>query len=247
MEKDIINIKGTRYGLVICLDSNHDFEELKKNLQSKIESARGFFRGAKFVFHIGSKQLCPERTKELQDICSEQGLIHDGNIPWPGANIPEPIPAQSPDRVHDNPATGCVRPLMRAASPSLPMIGVSENDKKPCLLISRSLRSGQKINYDGNVVILGDINPGSEITASGDIVILGSLRGVVHAGANGSEDAVIVAYRLNPVQLRIASTISRPPENNSVSSHPEVARLQHGRMFIEPYLTFGLKQQAQLK
>ena len=34
---------------------------------------------------------------------------------------------------------------------------------RPTMLYEKSLRSGQNIDFDGNVVILGDVNPGAEI------------------------------------------------------------------------------------
>lgn len=240
MNNNIINIKGTRNGLVICLDSAYEFEDLKKILKSKIESARGFFQGAKFVFHIGNP-LSAEKTKELEDICCEHGLIPDKDINWPAPPPKESALVRVPESAREAARARNVRPLLREASPSLPSVGLSEYDKKPCMMIRRNLRSGQKINFNGNVVIMGDVNAGSEITAGGNIIVMGSLRGVVHAGADGDQDAIIMAYRLDPVQLRIASVISRPPENNKASTGPEIARLQQGRMFIEPYLTHGLK------
>ncbi len=243
MNNDLINIKGTRRGLVICLDSNHDFEELKRSLKSKIESARGFFKGAKFTFHLGFS-LTAEKTRELEKICCEHGLIPDKSILWPSPaeQSRNGKPAHVPELPIDKAKTDNIHSLMHEASPSLPSVGITEADKRPCLLVKRGLRSGQKINYKGSVMVLGDVNPGSEVTAGGDIIVMGSLRGVVHAGAHGDQSSIIMAYRLNPIQLRIASVISRPPENNLVSDTPEIARLHQGQMFIEPYLTGGLKK-----
>lgn len=243
MNNDIVNIKGTRNGLVICLDSNHDFEEIKRTLKSKIESSRGFFKGAKFTFYLDRDTLSIEKTKELEDICCENGLVIDNQINWPG-NVNSEAATNKitlPETPREKAMAANVRPLMREASPSIPTVGVNESDRKPCMLVHRSLRSGQKVHYDGNVVIFGDVNPGSEITATGDIIVIGSLRGVVHAGANGDNSAIIMAYRLTPVQLRIGSTISRPPENSLPSNYPEIARIQMNRMVIEPYVTHGLK------
>lgn len=237
---EIINIKGTRNGLVIFLDSSHDFDDIKKTLNSKIESARGFFNGAKFTFRLNNT-LAAEKTKELEDICCGHGLVPDAKITWgPSEEMTNTLPAVKKS-IHEKTMADNVRPLMREASPSLPAVGIVESDQKPCLLLNQSIRSGKKINYNGNVVIFGDVNPGSEITATGDVIIMGSLRGVVHAGANGDESSVIMAYRLNPVQLRIATTITRPPENNQVSTVPEIARLRQGQMIIEPYQTYGCK------
>src|SRR5690606_16549171 len=70
------------------------------------------------------------------------------------------------------------------------------------LLVRRTIRSGQRIDYHGNVVVMGDVNAGAVVTCTGDIVVLGSLRGLAHAGAEGNDEAVVVAFRLEPTQLR---------------------------------------------
>ena len=106
------------------------------------------------------------------------------------------------------------------------------------MLYEKSLRSGQNIDFDGNVVILGDVNPGAEIVASGHILVMGSLRGLVHAGATGEEGATVTALHFAPTQLRIASHITRPPEdgNEDISNKPaETARIKNDAVVIEKY------------
>ena len=70
-----------------------------------------------------------------------------------------------------------------------------------------SLRSGQKIEFEGSIVILGDVNYGAEVVAEDNIVVLGVLRGMAHAGAKGNVDAIIAAHRIDSPQIRIASKI----------------------------------------
>ena len=70
-----------------------------------------------------------------------------------------------------------------------------------------SLRSGQKIETEGSIVILGDVNSGAEVVASENIVVLGNLRGLAHAGAKGNKQAIIAAGQLDTVQIRIANII----------------------------------------
>mgnify|MGYP000845049117 FL=1 len=70
-----------------------------------------------------------------------------------------------------------------------------------------SLRSGQKIEEDGSIVIIGDVNSGAEVVAADNIVVLGTLRGLAHAGAKGNTKAIIAAGKLDTVQLRIANII----------------------------------------
>ncbi len=104
------------------------------------------------------------------------------------------------------------------------------------ILIKRTLRSGQNLYYDGNVVIMGDINPGAEVVATGNIIVMGQMRGMVHAGSDGDETATVMAFRLQPTQLRIANHITRPPDGEVVETNmPEIARIKNGVVTIESY------------
>lgn len=108
------------------------------------------------------------------------------------------------------------------------------------VMIERTLRSGQSVHYDGNVVILGDVNPGAQITATGDVVVMGVLRGMVHAGAAGDEAASVIAFRLQPTQLRIAGFISRSPDEEVAGpQQPEIARVKEGIVTIEVFPVGG--------
>ncbi|MDD3223815.1 MAG: septum site-determining protein MinC [Clostridium sp.] len=101
--------------------------------------------------------------------------------------------------------------------------------------IRRTVRSGQVIDYSGNVVIIGDVNPGSEIFASGNIIVLGSLRGEVHAGVTGNGKAIIAAFRLEPSVLQIAGTMTKAPDNEQNPNYPEVAKKKGENIIVEPY------------
>lgn len=104
------------------------------------------------------------------------------------------------------------------------------------ILVQRTIRSGQRIFYPGNVVVLGDVNPGAEVIAGGNIIVMGTFRGIAHAGALGNEDAIIAALHLEPSQLRIAGYITRAPEGDYASVYqPEIARVQDGIVIIEKY------------
>ncbi len=64
-----------------------------------------------------------------------------------------------------------------------------------------------KLEYEGSMVIIGDVNPGAEVIAGENIVVLGNLRGVAHAGAKGNKKAIISAMRIESPQLRIANIV----------------------------------------
>ena len=70
-----------------------------------------------------------------------------------------------------------------------------------------AVRSGQRLEFEGSIVILGDVNDGAEIIAEDNIVVLGMLRGMAHAGAKGNEKALIAAHIIESPQIRIASII----------------------------------------
>lgn len=122
--------------------------------------------------------------------------------------------------------------------PSLEEPGIYTGiDEGMAKFINSTIRSGQIIEYDGNIIIIGDVNPGALIKAKGNIIILGTLRGVAHAGIDGNNEAIVAAYDLQPTQLRIANVIGRRPDGEIAASRlPEVAKIHNGEVFIEPYL-----------
>ncbi len=88
-----------------------------------------------------------------------------------------------------------------------------EAENLPTLYIRKTIRSGQSISSDGNIIIIGDVNPGSEIIAKGDITVWGILGGIAHAGSDGNNYARIRALKLNPVQIRIGEIFARRPDS----------------------------------
>lgn len=112
--------------------------------------------------------------------------------------------------------------------------GIYEGRTKFC---KSTIRSGQRIIYNGNIVVIGDVNSGAEVIASGNIVVLGVLRGVAHAGSNGNRRAFVAAYMLQPSQLRIGDIISRSPDDRAERPRmPEVAKIKDSTIVVEPYL-----------
>lgn len=100
------------------------------------------------------------------------------------------------------------------------LIQTLESDGVPYLLdpprkmemLTGTVRSGQILAHQGDLVLLGDINPGGCVQATGNIFILGALRGLAHAGSDGDESVIIAASVFRPTQLRIHNIISRPPD-----------------------------------
>lgn len=118
-------------------------------------------------------------------------------------------------------------------------IAAHEISKLPTLYLQQTLRSGQTMSYDGNIVLIGDAHPGSEIIAKGDITIWGVLGGIAHAGARGNDWAKIRALKINAIQLRISGYYARRPDSINIpfiqrsnQFTPEEARVNDGEISI---------------
>ena len=96
-----------------------------------------------------------------------------------------------------------------------------------------TLRSGQNIQSNGHLVVLGDVNPGAEVEAAGNVVVLGALKGIVHAGADGNRDACVCALSMAPTQIRIGDIITRSPDGVVASAEPEIAYVKDDRIYID--------------
>lgn len=121
--------------------------------------------------------------------------------------------------------------------------GAEENtvntESLPTLYINQTLRSGQTVSYEGNILIIGDAHPGSEIVATGDITVWGILGGIAHAGSLGNVTAKVRALKLNAIQLRIAGlyarrndTLNVPYVQKTNEFTPEEAQIEEGKIVI---------------
>lgn len=98
-----------------------------------------------------------------------------------------------------------------------------------------AIRSGQKLEFEGSLVVIGDVNDGAEVIAGENIVILGILRGLAHAGAKGNKDAIISASSIEAPQLRIANVVKEREKEEIISSDIKVYAYldEKGNMIIE--------------
>ncbi len=234
MSKEIVNIKGTKNGLLIHLDGQKGYQEVRNQLEEKIKQSNGFFKGAKFALKFKGDFLGPDLESELAEICSNHGLVYDSSITEIKTTKVSSREATIKPAMKSTRDTEMKKPVNN--NNNFPSKGLTDEELAiPGLVIKNTLRSGQTIRYDGNVVIVGDVNPGAEIIAAGSIVVMGTLKGIAHAGATGDETATIMAYGLYPTQLRIAGMIAIPPDDqfDQLAMHPEVARINQSSIEIE--------------
>ncbi|MFN3976889.1 MAG: septum site-determining protein MinC, partial [Aquificaceae bacterium] len=102
------------------------------------------------------------------------------------------------------------------------------------LIVQKHLRSGQKVEHNGDVLVLGDVNKDAQVIATGNIIVMGKLRGIAIAGALGDEKAVVVALEMEPQQIRIGRKVAIMDEEERKSpGYPEIAKIEDGNIILE--------------
>ncbi len=111
-----------------------------------------------------------------------------------------------------------------------------KSKNKDDLLHEGTVRSGDRISSNGNLCIVGDVNPGAIVSAKKNIYVWGKLLGVAFAGKSGNKNASISSLYLNPLQLRIADVIAIGPKDKPKNCYPEIAVIDKQTIIIKPHL-----------
>src|SRR5512134_1986319 len=216
----LVQIKGLRDGLLVSLDDAPWVEQLSA-LLSQVDGQPAFFQGARLALDVASQVLHVNELVELRDQLSERGISL-----WA-------VISESPTTETTAQLLGLATRISKPRPEESRQFSVEYLGEETALFLSRTLRSGTRIEFAGHVVVFGDVNPGAEIVAEGSVIIWGRLRGMVHAGSKGNKKAIIGALDLSPTQLRISGEVAaalKPQEHPS----PEVVRINSdGRLQAE--------------
>jgi len=206
-----VTFKGTVNGLTIVMNEDDPFEKILSDIEKKITSAKKFFEEGNLAVRYRGRKLSDEEQRQILRLLLDKSGVMINSFSEE-ANL---------SKQDDS---------LKAA------YGANGNSYEKTKIFCGTVRSGQEVRYDGNVVIVGDVNPGANVIAKGNIIVVGSLRGMVHAGSDGDPDAYIVAFRLRPMQLRIADIITRAPEEYEEKPEtPEIAYVRDGQVYIGSY------------
>lgn len=215
-----VQIKGNRDGLLITLGDGN-WQELEVALIEHIQHKAEFLQGGRLAIDVGNLVLNVVELSGLRDHLSEIGITM-----WA-------VISNSPKTEQTAQMLGLATKLSPPGFKQTAKAGETHLfDGEAAVLVQRTLRSGYSLQYPGHIVILGDVNPGADIIAGGNVIVWGRLRGVVHAGAEGDEQAIVCALDLSPTQLRIAGHIALTPKRRG-KPQPEIARLQENRVVAE--------------
>ncbi len=217
-----VQIKGIKEGLLVVLGEG-DWPEVHEALLTHINQQGEFLRGARLALDVGNHILKAAELGQLRDQLSERGLSL-----WA-------VLSNSPTTERTAQVLGLATRITKPRPErTVSALDTTLHGGEQAILVHRTLRSGFSLQSPGHVVVIGDVNPGAEIIAGGDVLVWGRLRGLVHAGAEGDESAVVCALELSPTQLRIAGQIAISPQRKG-KSQPELARLVKGQVVSEPW------------
>jgi len=215
-----VKIKGIREGLLIILGDGI-WVELREALLEHLDDQGEFLKGAHLAVDVGKCVLDAPDLLDLRNEISNRQLELRAVL------------SESPVTEHNAQSLGLAIQIGKLLpEKELPSIGTTVQEGGEAILVRRTLRSGYSIKNAGHVIIIGDVNPGAEIIAGGDVLVWGKLRGVVHAGAGGNEDAIVCALDLSPTQLRIAGLIALTPKRRGKPS-PEMAHIKDSQVVAE--------------
>ena len=216
-----VQIKGIREGLLVSLGEG-DWPEIQQALLDNIDDQGDFLRGAKVILDVENHILNAAAMGKLRDELSEKDISL-----WA-------VLSNSPTTEQTAQTMGLATKIHQAHPDTEARSLDSSVDGEGAVLIRRTLRSGNSVQYAGHVVVIGDVNPGAEIVADGDVVVWGRLRGMVHAGADGNHESVVCALDLAPTQLRIADKIAIPPDERG-EPEPEIAVIRDEQVVAESW------------
>jgi len=227
MHSEAITIKGIRQGLLVILEGG-DWRAALRVLEARLGASPSFFRGGRVALDVGSLELSRSEIEEARALLTR----HQVEL-WSVVST-SPITEAAAQELGLVIDLGLSKPRGPEFAPE-----ESEEPFVEGLVVQRTLRSGQSLRHPGHVVVIGDVNPGAEVVAGGNIVVWGRVRGLVHAGALGDEEAMVCALDLSPMQLRIAGHIARSPEERRHQPVPEMASVREGQIVAVPWHGFA--------
>ncbi len=178
MRKSSVSINLRKNEIIIKISEEAEQKDIIYSLRKKLPELKKLYKDEKTPIKVTGKVMKNKEIDEIQKLIKSQ---IDVEIDF---DMPKSLGLSSIRRAFDQ------------------EIATSETK-----FHRGSLRSGQKLETEGSIVIIGDVNSGAEVIASDNIVVLGNLRGLAHAGAKGNKKAIIAAGLLDTVQIRISNIV----------------------------------------
>lgn len=208
--KNPVVIKGTKSGIIVHLSDDIPFNKLKEKVCEKFKASANFLGNAQIALSFQGRSISDSEQLELVECITKNSRLDVVCI------------------IDDDAA----REAYFNKTLEEKLMAMNSNTGQ---FYKGTLRSGQVLEFDTSIVILGDINAGAQVVSAGNVVVLGKLLGNVYAGASGRNNSFVVALQMYPTQIRIGDVIARSPdERRKIETEAKIAFSQDGNIYIEP-------------
>lgn len=214
----MIKLKGTRNSMLRCvIPEELDAGEFKTHFAEIAKEGQQILPGSRVVLDFGARPLTEALVCALlADFVWPTGIQVAAWITYDAVSqdlmkrvgLPTSEPAPAPSKA--GPASACNG-----------------------LVLYRSLRSGQRVEHSGDVIVAGHVNDGAEIYSSGNVTVLGRLKGLVHAGCEGNESVAVAARSMEALQVRIADKFGSLERGAAWWGKQVIARVDEGSVLID--------------
>lgn len=221
--KNPVVIKSNRYGIVVILDKEMEFKELLEAVVEKFKESGDFFKGSQTAVAFEGRELSLSEEEELVEAITSNSKLEIACI----------VDQDEKREEH----------FRKTIEEKMAQVAEPEGDGGQ--FYRGTLRSGQSLEAESSIIILGDVNPGANVIAAGNVVVLGSLKGTVYAGGSGDSHCFVVALDMDPMQIRIADVIARCSDDSvrntkrykrkskTAVMEPQIAFVEDGSIYIE--------------
>jgi septum site-determining protein MinC len=221
MSSTKISVKGMDDKLHIKIPEM-EWHEIKSELNQYIQDNGGFLQGAKIVLELGDNLLKSTEMFDLKNILLDNQI----SIAQVMTEVPETRQAAE------------LMGLKTFMEPKRIVTQEKEVDTsiggETSIFVVKTLRSGNVVNSEGHLTVIGDVNPGASIRAKGNIVVWGKLKGEAHAGVDGDPTCIVLALEMTPSLITIANIRYSELRKKSGKS-PEQAFISKNEIKISPW------------
>lgn len=209
MKKTPVVIKGNKSGIRIILDDELPFEELLQEVEKKFSESADFLGDARVAVSLEGRELSGEEEAILLQCIADHSRL----------NV---VCLIDNDKMREEYFTQSLNDRLMQMNANTGQF------------FKGNLRSGQVMEFETSIIVLGDVNAGAQVVSTGNVIILGALNGTVYAGASGKENCFVVALKMNPVQIRIGDVIARSAdEKKDPPKEPQIAYLEGDTIYVD--------------
>ena len=211
-----VELKSYRDGIKILLDPNADISAIKTDLIERLRKSSDFLGNIQAVISFEGRKLDPQEETDLVNAVRDNSMI-------------DVICTAGRDEDTDREYVHAIKKT------------VIHNDMAVNIaqIYRGSILSGQKMETENSIVIMGDVSEDASIISDKDIIILGALYGAAFAGGDGLGHHFVAALDMSPQVLKIGETVyssnEKPPARwLRLKAVPRIAYEDAGIIIMEP-------------